>query len=120
WPLLLTQWSCCHAGSGTLTRGFWHADTRILRCRTHVSNGQKARVSGVKVACHRYLRIRSLSRSNRGVAAWAATVTGYRSPRYSTANCWPTTAWTGGRYAIRMCLESEGADDAEVTYARRP
>ena len=42
-------------------------------------------------------RMRSLSGSKIGVEPATATVTGKRSPMYSTASCSPTTACSGGR-----------------------
>src|SRR5882672_3390963 len=65
-------------------------------------------------------RMRRFSGSNSGVAPDTATVTWYRSPMYSTARPSPTTACSGGRYAIRMCLPKEGPAPALVTYDPRP
>src|SRR5437660_12739037 len=65
-------------------------------------------------------RIRSLSGSKIGVEPATATVTGYRSLRYSTASCSPTFACSGGRYAISRCLPTDGPAPALVTYERRP
>src|ERR1019366_1795221 len=42
-------------------------------------------------------RTRELSGSNTGVESMVATVTGYCSPMYSTSNCVPTWACSGGR-----------------------
>src|ERR1700682_839644 len=67
-----------------------------------------------------HARIREFSGSNSGVAPATATVTGYRSPMYSTARLAPTTACSGGRYAIRMCLPTDGPAPALVTYDPRP
>ena len=39
---------------------------------------------------------------------------------YSTASSSPTFACSGGRYAIRMCLPTDGPAPALVTYERRP
>ena len=42
-------------------------------------------------------RTRALSGSNTGIESLVTTVTGYRSPMYSTLSCSPTTECSGGR-----------------------
>src|SRR5262249_52448795 len=65
-------------------------------------------------------RMRAFSGSNSGRLPATATVTGYRSPKYSTRSFVPSTACSGGRYAISRCLPTDGPDPADVTYDRRP
>jgi len=64
--------------------------------------------------------MRSLAGSNNGVAPATATVTGYRSPMYSTRSELPSTATSAGRYAISRCLPTDGPEPALVTYEGRP
>ena len=54
------------------------------------------------------------SGSNSGRAPTTATVTGYSSAKYCTNSLVPSTACSGGRYAIRTCLPVDGLAPAEV------
>ena len=53
-------------------------------------------------------RIRAFSGSNSGAEPATATVTGYRSPKYSTRSRVPTLATSAGRYAMSRCFPTDG------------
>ncbi len=55
------------------------------------------RLTHTRISTCRQLLTRSFSGSNSGVEPATATVTGYRSPRYSTASARPATACSAGR-----------------------
>src|SRR4029077_17978539 len=66
-------------------------------------------------------RILAFSGSKGARAPTTSTVTGKRSSMYSTASASePSTACSGGKYAIRRYAPSEGPAPALVTYERRP
>ena len=55
------------------------------------------RLTQARISIRRQLLTREFSGSNSGVEPATATVTGYRSPMYSTARARPATAWSAGR-----------------------
>ena len=70
---------------------------------------------------HPHERILVFSGSKIGLAPTTSTVTEKRSFMYSTARAVePSIACSGGRYAMRMYLPSDGPAPALVTYERRP
>ena len=72
----------------------------LVRGQHHLAAGQRHALDAdedVHVSTGSAARTRSLSGSNSGVEPATATVTGKRSPMYSTASCAPTVACSGGR-----------------------
>src|SRR4029077_5014300 len=87
-----------------------------VRGKHHLAAGERHALDANK---NLHDRMRVFSGSNRGVEPTTATVTGKRSPMYCTASCSPSTARSGGRYDMRMCLPTDGPAPALATYDRR-
>ena len=81
------------------------AGTRLMQTRTFIGQA----------------RMRSFSGSNSGRDADDARRSPGTARRSTGRRAWlPSTACSGGRYAIRRCLPSDGPAPADVAYDRRP